>query len=121
MKVQEKIEMLAIAALVPYARNSRTHSPEQIAQIAASIREFGFTNPVLIDAAGGIVAGHGRVLAAQSLGVASVPCLRVDWLTAAQKRAYVIADNQIALNAGWDEEILAAEIKGLQQDGFAMT
>ena len=112
--------MLTTAALVPYARNSRTHSPEQIAQIAASIREFGFTNPVLIDAAGGIVAGHGRVLAAQSLGVASVPCLRVDWLTAAQKRAYVIADNQIALNAGWDEEILAAEIKGLQQDGFAL-
>ena len=110
--------MLAIAALVPYARNSRTHSPEQIAQIAASIREFGFTNPVLIDAAGGIVAGHGRVLAAQSLGVGSVPCLRVDWLTEAQKMAYVIADNQLALNAGWDDEVLAAELHDLQGMDF---
>src|SRR3990167_1229437 len=114
MKVQEKIEMLAIAALVPYARNSRTHSPEQIAQIARSIQEFGFTNPVLIDGQGGIVAGHGRVLAAQSLGVGSVPCLRVDWLTEAQKRAYVIADNQLALQAGWDDEVLAAELHDLQ-------
>lgn len=120
MKVQEKIEMLAIAALVPYARNSRTHSKEQIAQIARSIQEFGFTNPVLIDGEGGIVAGHGRVMAAQSLGVGSVPCLRVDWLTEAQKKAYVIADNQLALNAGWDNDILSAEIKELQQDGFAL-
>ncbi|OGO33108.1 MAG: hypothetical protein A2Z03_02270 [Chloroflexi bacterium RBG_16_56_8] len=121
MKVQEKIEMLAIAALVPYARNSRTHSPEQITQIAASIREFGFTNPVLIDAEGGIVAGHGRVMAAQSLGVVSVPCLRVDWLTEAQKRAYVIADNQLALNAGWDEEILADELRALQGEDFDLS
>ena len=88
MKVQDKIEMLEIAALAPYAHNARTHSKEQIAQIARSIQEFGFTNPVLIDGQGGIVAGHGRVLAAQSLGVGSVPCLRVDWLTEAQKRAY---------------------------------
>jgi len=120
MKVQDKIEMLAVTALVPYARNSRTHSKEQIAQIARSMQEFGFTNPVLIDADGGIVAGHGRVLAAQSIGVGSVPCLRVDWLTEAQKKAYVIADNQLALNAGWDNEILSAEIKELQQDGFAL-
>lgn len=120
MKVQEKIEMLSCAALVPYAKNSRTHSKEQIAQIARSIQEFGFTNPVLIDGHGGIVAGHGRVMAAQSLGVASVPCLRVDWLTDAQKRAYVIADNQLALQSGWDNDILSAEIKELQQDGFAL-
>ena len=118
MKVQEKIEMLEIAALVPYARNSRTHSKEQIAQIARSIQEFGFTNPVLVDAEGGIVAGHGRVMAAQSLGVGSVPCLRVDWLTEAQKRAYVIADNQIALNAGWDDAVLAAELHDLQGMDF---
>jgi len=120
MKVQDKIEMLAVTALVPYARNSRTHSKEQIAQIARSIQEFGFTNPVLIDGQGGIVAGHGRVLAAQSIGVGSVPCLRVDWLTEAQKKAYVIADNQLALQAGWDNDILSAEIKELQQDGFAL-
>src|SRR3990172_838081 len=87
------------ADLVHYTQNARTHSNAQVDQITASIREFGFTNPVLVDAAGGIIAGHGRVLAAQSLGVASVPCLRVDWLTAAQKRAYVIADNQIALRS----------------------
>jgi DNA modification methylase len=120
MKVQDKIEMLQCAALVPYARNSRTHSKEQIAQIAASIREFGFTNPVLIDAEGGIVAGHGRVLGAQSIGMVSVPCLRVDWLTEAQKKAYVITDNQLALNAGWDNEVLTAELRDLQQDGFAL-
>jgi DNA modification methylase len=112
------IETLPIDALVPYARNARTHSPQQVAQIAASIREFGFTNPVLIDAAGGIVAGHGRVMAAKSLGVGSVPCLRVDWLTEAQRRAYVLADNQLALQAGWDDELLAGELRALQADGF---
>lgn len=118
MKVQDKIEMLECAALAPYARNSRTHSPEQIAQIARSIQEFGFTNPVLVDAQGGIVAGHGRVLAAQSIGVVSVPCLRVDWLTDAQKRAYVIADNQIALQSGWDDDVLASELSALLADQY---
>jgi len=113
MKVQNKIEMLQCSALVPYARNSRTHSKEQIAQIAASIREYGFTNPVLIDAEGGIVAGHGRVLGAQSIGMVSVPCLRVDWFTEAQKKAYVIADNQIATQSGWDDDVLAAELSEL--------
>lgn len=107
-----------IKSLVPYARNSRTHSPEQIAQIAASLREFGFTNPVLIDEAGGIIAGHGRVLAAQSLGMAGVPCLRLTGLTDSQKRAYVIADNKLAENAGWDEALLAAEIQALQGMDF---
>ena len=121
MKVQDKIEMLAVTALVPYARNSRTHSKEQIAQIARSIQEFGFTNPVLIDGQGGIVAGHGRVLAAQSIGVGSVPCLRVDWPTEAQKKAYVIADNQLALQAGWDDEVLAAELRELQDISYDLS
>jgi len=96
------IEHLAIDALIPYARNSRTHSAEQVAQVAASIREFGFTNPVLIDGEGGIIAGHGRVMAARQLGLAEVPCIRLAHLSEAQRRAYVIADNKLALNAGWD-------------------
>lgn len=113
-----RLEHLAISKLVPYARNSRTHSPEQIAQIAASIREFGFTNPVLIDANNGIVAGHGRAQAAQSLGLTSVPCLRLEGLTEAQIRAYVIADNKLALNAGWDDAVLAGELKALADLDF---
>ena len=96
------IETLAVDSLNPYARNSRTHSDAQIAQIAASVREYGFTNPVLIDADGGIIAGHGRVMAARALGMADVPCIRLAHLTDAQKRAYIIADNRLALNAGWD-------------------
>lgn len=105
--------MIAVDALVPYARNTRTHSEAQIAQVAASITEFGFTNPVLIDADGGIIAGHGRALAAKKLGMAEVPCIRLGHLTDAQKRAYVIADNKLALNAGWDEKMLALEFKDL--------
>jgi ParB-like chromosome segregation protein Spo0J len=110
----DRLEHLPLAELVPYARNSRTHSPEQVGQLAASIREFGFTNPILIDEAGGIIAGHGRVMAAQSIGLDRVPCLRLTHLTDAQKRAYVIADNKLALNAGWDQDVLAAEIRALQ-------
>ena len=112
------IETLPTAALTPYARNARTHSTEQVAQIAASIREFGFTNPVLIDAEGGIIAGHGRVMAANRLGLAEVPCIRLAHLTDAQRRAYVIADNQLALNAGWDEALLAVEIGELKDLEF---
>jgi len=112
------IERIAVDALVPYARNSRTHSPEQIAQVAASIREFGFTNPVLIDGEGGIIAGHGRVMAARSLGLSEVPCIRIGHLSEAQKRAYVIADNKLALNAGWDDELLAVELRELDDLGF---
>jgi ParB-like chromosome segregation protein Spo0J len=108
-----QIESLPIAGLIPYARNSRTHSGEQINQIAASIQEYGFTNPVLIDAQGGIIAGHGRVMAAQSLGLEDVPCIRLTHLSDAQKRAYIIADNKLALNAGWDEGILAQEMQDL--------
>lgn len=116
--IHDQIERLPISDLVPYARNSRTHSDEQLAQIAASMREFGFTNPVLIDEQGGIVAGHGRVMAAQRLGMALVPCLRLAGLTDAQRRAYVIADNQIALNAGWDDAMLRLELADLQAADF---
>jgi 16S rRNA G966 N2-methylase RsmD len=114
-----QIERVAVSALIPYARNSRTHSDEQVAQIAASIREFGFTNPVLIDADSGIIAGHGRVMAARKLGMDAVPCLRLGHLSDTQKRAYVIADNKLALNAGWDNEMLRvefAELKDLDYD-----
>lgn len=114
------IERLPVDTLVPYARNSRTHSPEQVAQVAASIREFGFTNPVLIDAEGGIIAGHGRVMAARSIGLEEVPCIRLSHLSEAQRRAYVIADNKLALNAGWDEDLLALELKELGEMDFDM-
>jgi hypothetical protein len=112
-KHEGQIEHIPTAELVPYARNSRTHSDEQIAQIAASIREFGFCNPVLIDAEGTIIAGHGRVMAATRMKLETVPCLRLSHLTDAQKRAYVIADNQIATNANWDVALLQEELDGL--------
>ncbi len=118
MKLPDTLEAIQIDALIPYARNSRTHSDAQVAQIAASIKEFGFTNPVLIDAGGGIIAGHGRVLAARKLGLSDVPCIRLDHLTDAQKRAYVIADNRLALNSGWDTEMLKVEFTDLQELGF---
>ncbi len=113
-----QIEMMSVADLVPYARNSRTHDDAQVAQIAASIREFGFTNPVLIDAQGGIIAGHGRVLAARKLKLEQVPCIMLDHLTDTQRRAYVIADNKLALNSGWDEELLKLELDELKLEGF---
>jgi DNA modification methylase len=106
------------AELIPYARNSRTHSDEQVTQIASSIKEFGFTNPVLIDADGGIIAGHGRVMAAKKLKMESVPVIVLSHLTEAQRRAYVIADNKLALNAGWDDEMLRVEFQELQDLGF---
>lgn len=113
-----QIEMMAVADLVPYARNSRTHDDAQVAQIAASIREFGFTNPVLIDAQGGIIAGHGRILAARKLGMAEVPCIELSGMDENQRRAYIIADNKLALNGGWDDELLALEIAELDAVGF---
>ena len=112
------VEMLGLDALIPYANNTRTHSDEQVAQVAASIREFGFTNPVLVDADDGIIAGHGRVLAARKLGMDDVPCIRLAHLDENQKRAYIIADNKLALNAGWDDELLALELGALSDDGF---
>ena len=116
-----KIETIKTSALIPYARNSRSHSESQVAQIAGSIREFGFTNPVLIDADNGIIAGHGRVMAAGVLGLASVPRIRLAHLTETQKRAYIIADNKLALNAGWDEEMLALELGELKDEDFDLS
>jgi hypothetical protein len=113
-----KIETIKIEKLIPYARNSRTHSDEQVAQVAASIREFGFTNPVLIDAEDGIIAGHGRVMAARKLSMTEVPCIRLGHLTETQKKAYIIADNKLALNSGWDEEMLGLELADLREADF---
>ena len=107
-----------VADLIPYARNARTHSDEQVAQIAASIREFGFINPVIVDGDRGIIAGHGRVLAARKLKLKEVPAIEVSGLTDAQKRAYILADNKLALNAGWDTDLLKVELSELQTDGF---
>ena len=117
-RLPDQIEHLPTDTLVPYARNSRTHSPEQVAQIAASIKEFGFTNPVLIDANNTLIAGHGRVMAAQSIGLPTVPAIRLAHLTDAQRRAYVIADNKLAENAGWDMATLAREVEDLNADGY---
>jgi DNA modification methylase len=113
-----KIEQIQTEKLIPYARNSRTHSDEQIAQIMASIKEFGFTNPILIDEDGQIIAGHGRTVAAQRLQMKAVPCIRLSHLTPAQKKAYVIADNKLALNAGWDDELLKIELSELREEDF---
>jgi DNA modification methylase len=114
----QRIEKWPIERLVPWARNPRTHSDAQVAQIAASIAEFGFLNPILVDTKAGILAGNGRFLASQKLRLARVPVIVLDHLTDAQKRAYIIADNQLALNAGWDETLLAAELAALQQEDF---
>lgn len=106
--------------LIPYVNNSRTHDEKQVNQIASSIKEFGFTNPLLIDEKGSIIAGHGRLMAANKLKMAEVPCIVLEGLTEAQKKAYVIADNKLALNAGWDEELLKLEIEGLKEVGFGI-
>lgn len=117
---KRQIEYVSLGALTPYARNSRTHSPEQVKRIAASIREFGFTNPVLVDGEGTIIAGHGRVLAAEHLQMETVPVVKLEYMTEQQKRAYVIADNKLALDAGWDEELLRVELEALHADGYAV-
>jgi ParB-like chromosome segregation protein Spo0J len=116
-----KVEMRALEALVPYARNARTHSAAQVAQIAASVREFGWTNPLLVAADGTVIAGHGRLLAARQLEMQEVPCIVLDHLTESQRRALVIADNRLALSAGWDEDMLAVELQQLSNDGFTLT
>lgn len=110
------ILMLPVAVLKAWPRNARLHSPEQVKQLAQSIRRFGFTHPILIDEDDRILAGHGRALAARELGLAQVPCLRIDHLSPAEKRAYVLADNKLALNAHWDQELLAEELQGLIDD-----
>jgi len=109
-----------VSELIPYARNSRTHSEEQVAQIAASIKEFGWTNPILVDGEGVIIAGHGRLMAARKLGYTQVPTIELKDLTETQKKAYIIADNRLALNAGWDNEMLTIELNELLADGFAL-
>ncbi|MFH5927333.1 site-specific DNA-methyltransferase [Roseomonas xinghualingensis] len=107
-----------VSELIPYSRNARTHSPAQVAQIAASIREFGFTNPILVDGERGVIAGHGRLLAARQLGMQEVPTLELSHLTPAQRRAYVLTDNRLALSAGWDEDLLRVELAELSTEGF---
>ena len=109
---------VSVDKLIPYARNSRTHSAEQVAQIAASIKEFGFLNPIIIDGDNGIIAGHGRVMAAKQLNLKELPCIEVSHLSDAQRKAYVIADNKLALNAGWDDEMLRIELEELGEAGF---
>jgi DNA modification methylase len=116
-----QVEQRKIEALIPYVNNSRTHSDEQVAQIAASVREFGWTNPILVDGQNGIIAGHGRLAAARKLGLTEVPVIVLDHLSEAQKKALVIADNKLASNAGWDDEMLRLELSDLQEMGFDAT
>ena len=113
-----QITYKAVKDLIPYVNNSRTHSEQQITQVASSIKEFGFTNPILLDGESGIIAGHGRLLAAKKLGMEQVPTIELSHLSDVQKKAYVIADNKLALNAGWDVEILAIELQDLSDLGF---
>jgi site-specific DNA-methyltransferase (adenine-specific) len=115
-----KITQKKVDSLIPYVKNSRTHSDAQVAQIAASIKEFGWTNPILVDGDNGIIAGHGRLMAARKLGYKEVPTIELADLTETQKRAYIIADNRLALNAGWDNEMLTIELNDLLADGFAL-
>jgi DNA modification methylase len=116
-----QIKEVEVTALIPYAKNSRTHDDAQVAQIAASIKEFGWTNPILVDGDKGVIAGHGRLLAARKLGHDKVPVIELKHMTEAQKRAYVIADNKLALNAGWDTAMLSIEMKDLEDEGFDLT
>ncbi len=115
-----QIKTVSVEKLIPYVRNSRTHSDGQVAQIAASIKEFGWTNPILVDGESGVIAGHGRLLAARKLGQKEVPVIELKHMTESQKRAYVIADNQLAMNAGWDTTLLSLELADLKEQGFEM-
>jgi ParB-like chromosome segregation protein Spo0J len=115
----DKVERRPVAELVPYARNARTHSPARVAKIAVSIQEWGWTNSVLVDESGSIIAGHGRVLAARKVGIVDVPVMVASSWTEAQRRAYVLADNRLALDAGWDEDLLRSEL--VELGGSALT
>lgn len=117
----DHVERRAIEALIPYVNNARTHSDAQVAQIAASMKEWGWTNPILVDETGLIIAGHGRVMAARKLGLTEAPVMVAKGWTEAQKKAYVLADNQLAANAGWNAELLSTELKGLDASGFDLT
>ena len=116
-----QITEVKVEALIPYAKNSRTHDDAQVAQIAASIKEFGWTNPILVDGEKGIIAGHGRLMAARKLGMTQVPVIELKGMTEAQKKAYVIADNKLAMNAGWDNDFLTLELKDLEAEGFDLS
>jgi ParB-like chromosome segregation protein Spo0J len=118
MSENPEYKQASVESLIPYARNARTHSDDQVSKIASSIKEFGFLNPVIVDGENGIIAGHGRVMAAKLLGMDQVPVLQADHLTDAQKRAYVLADNRLALDAGWDDELLRVEFAELEDVGF---
>lgn len=117
-KTTNELQLVPIGKLVPYQNNARTHSPAQINKLRSSLREFGFINPVIIDRDYGVIAGHGRILAAKEEGITEVPCVFADHLTEAQKKAYIIADNRMAMDAGWDEELLRVEIEALQAENF---
>ena len=121
MNTTTKMQMVPLEKLVPYVNNARTHSPEQIQKLRGSLREYGFINPIIIDSDFNIIAGHGRFEAAKAEGIKEVPCVLVDYLTPAQKKAYIIADNRMAEDAGWDEEMLRAEIESLQEQAFDLS
>lgn len=121
MKTTTELNLVSIDKLIPYVNNARTHSPEQINKLRASLREFGFINPVIIDKAFNIIAGHGRVLAARAKGIQEIPCVLVDYLTEAQKKAYILADNRMAMDAGWDEELLKVELESLEGEAFDLS
>ena len=118
MKTTTEMQLVPVTKLVPYVNNARTHSPEQINKLRASLREFGFINPVIIDRNYGVIAGHGRIMAAKEEGITEVPCVFADHLSEAQKKAYILADNRMAMDAGWDEELLRVEIEALQGMDF---
>ena len=117
-KTTTEMQLVAVSKLIPYVNNARTHSAEQIMKLRSSLREFGFINPVIIDREYNVIAGHGRILAAKEEGITEVPCVFVDYLTEAQKKAYILADNRYAQDAGWDEEMLRVEIEALEGMDF---
>lgn len=117
-KTTTEMQLVAVSKLVPYVNNARTHNAQQITKLRSSLREFGFINPVIIDREYNVIAGHGRILAAKEEGIEEVPCVFVDYLTPAQKKAYILADNRMAMDAGWDEELLRVEIEALQAEAF---
>ena len=120
-KTTTRMELVSIDKLIPYVNNARTHSTAQVNKLRASLREFGFINPVIIDRDYGIMAGHGRVLAAREEGINEIPCVYADFLTEAQKKAYILADNRMALDADWDEQLLRVELESLNEEAFDLT
>lgn len=118
MKTTTDMQLVSVDKLIPYINNARTHSPEQVNKLRSSLREFGFINPIIIDKDYNVIAGHGRLMAAKAENIKEVPCVFVDYLTEAQKKAYILADNRMAMDAGWDEELLRIEIESLKAEDF---